>query len=429
MAISSINFQVATKHSKSHMMRISKTTYLIDPHSKENEYKSYLFPDDFLEKAKLLAKEKTKRSMQKLAIDNFVQEAVLNLNEHHSLSDVEQVFKDLKAEFGGFEVFDIAVHKDEGYFYNIEEKLEYRPNADIFYNEKDKQFYLNKELTNIANMDLFEKRYNYHSHILFTKFDKEKGKNAQLKRADMRKIQTIVSKSLGMQRGEEFSKAKRQNHWQLKQQADIKRSVKKEHQEEINKVLIKQKELKAEIKKLKEELQEQGATRADYAQLEELNRDLKAKIKAKELTRAELRESFNKLKEELIQEKEEIQNKLIEARETILEQKTTIDTLESDLKASEQREVVLNNTNKVLKVENKFLYNAFQVIANWINFKDNEKNKGKWVNNLIDALKTRLLGDAIPPQEAIETSKPLEENANDELDEIMKKINKPKRHR
>ena len=339
------------------------------------------------------------------------------------------MFEDLKAEFGGFEIFDIAVHKDEGYFYNTEEELEYRPNADIFYNEKDKQFYLNKELTNIANMDLFEKRHNYHSHILFTKFDKEKGKNAQLKRADMRKMQTIVAKSLGMQRGEEFSKAKRQNHWQIKQQADIKRSVKKEYQEEINKVLIKQKELKAEIKKLKEELQKQGATRADYAQLVELNRDLKAKIKAKKLTREELRESFNKLKEELITDKKEELEKLIEARETILEQKMTIDTLESDLKASEQQKVVLNNTNKVLKVENEFLYNAFEVISKWINFKDNEKIKAKWVNNLINALKTRLLGDTPPPQEAIPAPKSFVENADDELAEIMKKINKPKLNR
>jgi len=59
----------------------------------------------------------------------------------------------------------------------------------------------------------------------------------------------------------------------------------KSHKKEESKtVKAKQKDLKEDIAKLKKQLQEQGARREQYAQLEQFNRDLKAKIKAKDLT-------------------------------------------------------------------------------------------------------------------------------------------------
>lgn len=299
MSIASINIQSAKATSKAHMSRDKnhKITYLLDPDSNENEYKSFLDSEKYLTAAKVAAKKITGRKMQQKAIDNFVQEAVLNLENFHHVDDVEKIFIELKKEFGGFEIFDIAIHRDEGYFYNFSEDLEYRPNRDIFFNESDKNFYLDSKFKNQADLNQFEKRYNFHAHVLFSKFDMATGKNPRLKKSDMSKMQTISANALGMQRGELFSKAKRMSHWQLKKGLDLKRD---EKQKEQKKSLAKQKDLKSEIGKLRAELQELGAVRADYAKLEQVNKELKEQIKQKDLTEQELKQEINLWRDEVI---------------------------------------------------------------------------------------------------------------------------------
>ena len=299
MSIASINIQTAKATSKAHISRDKnhKITYLLDPDSKKNEYKSFLDSEKYLEAAKVAAKKLTGRKMQQKAIEHFIQEAVLNLENFHTVADVEKVFLELKKEFGGFEVFEIAIHRDEGYFYNLKEELEYRPQRDIFFNDQDKKFYLDSSFKNEADLNQFEKRYNYHAHVLFSKFDMTTGKNPRLKKSDMSKIQTISAQALGMQRGELFSKAKRMSHWQLKKGLDLKRD---EKQKEQKKSLAKQKDLKNEIGKLRIELQELGAVRADYAKLEQVNKKLKEQIKQKDLTEQELKQEINLWRDEAI---------------------------------------------------------------------------------------------------------------------------------
>lgn len=294
MSIASINIQTAKSNSKAHLSRDKnhKITYLLDPDSKENEYKTFFDSEKYLAAAQVAAKKLTGRKMQQKAIEHFVQEAVLNLEVFHHVEDVEKVFLELKKEFGGFEIFDIAIHRDEGYFYNLNEELEYRPNRDIFFNDQDRNFYLDSKFTKQADLNQFEKRYNHHAHVLFSKFDLSTGKNPRLQKSDMSKIQTITAKSLGMQRGELFSKAKRMSHWQLKKGLDLKRDEKKKAQKNS---LAKQKDLKAEISKLRAELQEQGAIRKDYAKLEQTNKELKEKIKQKDLTEQELKKRVEEL--------------------------------------------------------------------------------------------------------------------------------------
>jgi len=262
-----------------------KITYLIDPNSTENTYQSFLPAEEYLETAILAAKKLTGRKMQQKAIDNFTQEALINLENFHSIFDVVKVFIELKKEFGGFELFDIAIHHDEGYFYHREKDLEYRPNRDIFFNDANQKFYLDSKFQKEADLTQFDKRYNIHAHVRFSKFDTTTGKNPRLQKSDMSKIQTITAKSLGMQRGELWSKAKRMSHWQLKAGYDKKRDEKKTK----NETLAKQEDLKAENAKLKAQLQELGAERADHAKREQLNKELKERIKQKDLTIEELK--------------------------------------------------------------------------------------------------------------------------------------------
>jgi len=93
MAKASINFQVATSNSEKHIERQSKVTYLLDPDSTKNEYQTFRSSKDYLSAAKVAAKKITGRTMQKLAEKNFVQEAVVNLESHHTLKDVKNISK------------------------------------------------------------------------------------------------------------------------------------------------------------------------------------------------------------------------------------------------------------------------------------------------------------------------------------------------
>lgn len=329
MAKSSINFQKASINSKAHMLRISKVTYLLDNENSKNVFKEYLDANTFLEQAKIITKEKTKRSMQKLAIENFIQEAVLNIKEHTSIKDIENLFKKFNKEFGGgFKVFDIALHKDEGVFidskFNIDdlvwdskslkwfkenedvtnEVFAIAPGRDIFYNADDKSWYKEKDFKQKIDTTKYQKFYNYHSHIRFTKFDENNGKNIRLSKSDLSKIQDITAKHLDMERGEKWSKNKRMTHWQKKALYDENTKQKALKQ-------ATQKDLKTEIATLRAELKENKANRSDYAQLEQKKKELEEQIKKKNLTIEELKEQVNKLQKEF-NEHSRLQTKLSE---------------------------------------------------------------------------------------------------------------------
>lgn len=351
VSIASINIQSAKASSKAHMSRDKnhKITYLLDPDSNGNEYKSFLDSEKYLAAAMVAAKKLTGRKMQQKAIDNFVQEAVLNLENFHSVENIEKVFLELKKEFGGFQIFDIAIHRDEGYFYNFKEDLEYRPNRDIFFNDQDKNFYLDSKLKNKADLNQFEKRYNFHAHVLFSKFDMTTGKNPRLKKSDMSKIQTISANALGMQRGELFSKAKRMSHWQLKKGLDLKRD---EKQKEQKKSLAKQKDLKDKIGKLRAELKELGAVRADYAKLEQVNKELKEKIKQKDLTEQELKQEINLWRDEAISQENQKLKIELESKISPNEGKSTPKDDKNALKAVFEEINHQNEEGKAFEADN-----------------------------------------------------------------------------
>ena len=332
MAKASINFATAKGggESEKHMDRDPdhKVTYLLDHDSKNNEYKTYRSASDYLEKAKVAAKEITGRKMQQKAIDNFVQEAVVNLNENHTVDDVKKVFDEFQKEFGGFEVFKIAVHRDEGVFVDTEhdikdleydsktltwikngldvtnEVYDYAPNRNIFYNAEDKNWYLDKKFTEQIDTSRLQIKMNYHAHVQFTKFDMSQGRNARspetkngkrshgLTKSDLSRIQDINAQILGMQRGEKFTKTKRMNHYQVKQAHDSKREIKKQ---------VKAK--KKDIDKLKDEIRaemiaEGGHTPDEYKALNDKFKALQKQRKNDELTIKDLKEKVNRWKHE-----------------------------------------------------------------------------------------------------------------------------------
>ena len=308
MAKSSINFAKASAGGLRHNDRTEAPSYLLpkefrlsndcDISAKEAEKKI----QDLYSAAKDNYQEKFG---QKLQAKSYTWEAVINLNKEHTLEDVQRLTKEIEKETG-FTSVQIAVHRDEG---RIERNIPI---------------------------------YNIHAHVTFFTLDKETGEQLYrrqvtdkqkkrdikpMNRERLSKIQDLTAKSLSMERGKKGSKTVRLDH----------KAYKATKQAE----LAKQKDLKDEIKKLREKLKEQDAIREDYAKLEQLNKELKERIRLKELTISELEEikaNYFAMKTEYTEETtamtkselEDVQEELDEALETIEIQSKEIAKLEEE---------------------------------------------------------------------------------------------------
>lgn len=233
--------------------------------------------------------DRTGQKLQKNAVTHL--SAIVNFNKEHTPEDMKRVCDLLERKFDT-KIIQYAMHRDEG-----------KINED---GTPDK---------------------NYHAHIEFMGLN-SKGESIrrQLTKAVLSNLQTEVAKELGMERGvsstytkeeyklitadlkkpEEYATKKEYNtaFRERAQELNIHKPKHtkrldtydyKFHQQEKERavkeaVLATQKELKAEMAKMKEQLQQVGAGRAEYAALEQLNRELKEQIKAKDLTIDQLKE-------------------------------------------------------------------------------------------------------------------------------------------
>ena len=230
---------------------------------KENEFdrngiEAQKLLDSYIKEAKENYKNETGQKFQGRVL-NF--EAVVNLNQNHTMEDLKKLNENIEKEFG-FRAVQTAIHRDEGHI------KDGRP------------------------------IYNYHAHIVFCNLDKN-GKTLlkNMTKSDLSKLQDLVSDNLQMERGKPAKEtgAKHKHHTVYRAEKE------KEHLENENKSLkmelVKAKELQELNKELREELKQAAATREDYAKLEALNKDLKEKIKSKELTNEQLTKIIDEYKQ------------------------------------------------------------------------------------------------------------------------------------
>ena len=230
---------------------------------KENEFdrngiEAQKLLDSYIKEAKENYKKETGQKFQGRVL-NF--EAVVNLNQNHTMEDLKKLNENIEKEFG-FRAVQTAIHRDEGHI-------------------KDGQ-----------------PIYNYHAHIVFCNLDKN-GKTLlkNMTKSDLSKLQDLVSDNLQMERGKPAKEtgAKHKHHTVYRAEKE------KENLENENKSLkmelVKAKELQELNKELREELKQAAATREDYAKLEALNKDLKEKIKSKELTNEQLTKIIDEYKQ------------------------------------------------------------------------------------------------------------------------------------
>lgn len=327
---SSASFNSGTKTSMSnakHNDRSRTPKYIFDYNAK-NEYDNSAkeVQREFKKLDRQVAKRRKELGMKKVSTQaHKMKELVINLEAHHTLKDLDKISNHLEEKYG-FKVLQKAIHRDEGLFleklncdvknwdqndYNYDKVkgwidksgkvdndiVAYRPDRDIFWNEKDKSWYTDKNFSEKFDTSKMQSRKNYHAHIIVWNLDKEgrtiagnlkqdfdrlivkQKHNQEIEKLKMQgaskdeirrvntfhkkelqerphvaetsKLQDFVADALQMQRGEKGRKNKSDNIHKFKADAENLDRAKAKLREQKAKQSKENTELKAEVQKLK----------------------------------------------------------------------------------------------------------------------------------------------------------------------------------
>lgn len=358
MAKSSINFQQSSGNAFEHNDREHSPDYVFKEKSHLNECnrtakEAHKLYKKLREEA---IRNYTKRTGQKIQTkeERFRWSAVINLNAHHTLKDLEELAKIFEDKFG-WQPLQIAIHKDEGH--------------------KD---------------DNGEFKNNYHAHIEFFMLDKQgiyRFKKNEFNTKKMSEIQDLTAKVLQMERGINYHQAnvereargeqrqktpKHQNHVVYKHNIREKEKLKAQHKQELEQQpsILSKKERNEIIEQERKDSAGQGFTQKFFRALSALKKG------DTEFTKEELLAEIERLKELNKQQELEIKELQKENQELILENsnyeiytKRISQELEQEKETVKYQQVQINrleSENKSLKHENsqlkEFIKNAFDYI-------------------------------------------------------------------
>lgn len=186
MTISSIHFQKAeVEFAEKHNFRTEKKEpeYLLDKqYRKTNEYLKLHDPKELYQEQLKIRNQNHARGFAPHLKDVYW-EAVVNLDEKHSLADVKKVADFIQQKYH-LQPCSIALHHDEGY------------------TDKDGTV-----------------KYNHHAHLCFLTMDNGISTMRKIRSKELRQMQTEVAQLLGLERGKENSKATRLDHKQYREKA------------------------------------------------------------------------------------------------------------------------------------------------------------------------------------------------------------------
>ncbi len=269
--------------------------------------------------------ERTGQKLQKNALTQL--SAVVNLEQHHSLKDLESIKNHLEKTFDT-KVFQMSVHRDEGKLVNKQdENIKLVSGEDFFLNAKDNKLYFDKQFKKEIDMKEWNIEKNYHAHIEMMGLD-SKGNGIKRNYMNIRtlsNIQTFVAKELDMQRGNQsviinengelerdFSnRKKRQDTHPFKESKKIENDAYLKASKEL---LATKEQLKEANNQLRTFMKDNGAGRQDYAELEKEKKILEEQLKAKELTQDGLLKKFKEIQDKFLKEKEHLKS-IIEIKE------------------------------------------------------------------------------------------------------------------
>ena len=415
MAISSIHIETAKPSALIHNERVFSPDYLIVNDKSVNDYKSYT--DIHISELENRAKEdyqKYSKNNRKLPSNaTLVKEAMINLNENHTINDLEKVKNTLEKEYG-YLVTDIAIHRDEGYIETNDKSFimgrnQFKNFKDTPFiaelDSKDNKFYEwvlneNQEWIRLDEIKEYKINYNYHGHIVMLNYDFSKHGTVRNNLKELSRMQTLVARDLGMERGKcsstvEAKKIGVQVQESRKRMNIKEYKVQKRKEKELEKALEKEKKKNINLEK---ELYNFRDTQKEITALTQLSvedrkalHQLNTMCKQNKITPSELKENIDSLinsyniqtnelseKDKLIENLNEkikyydnqiayIDNLLLQVDNLLLE----IETKVSQIETLEKANSILIENNEALKKENEDLANENIKLTEIINSREN----------------------------------------------------------
>lgn len=373
--ISSINFKKSNAIQTRHNDRDLPPNYLIGGNCEVNRncMEALKLKNQIIENAIETYNSKKAIKAPPFKAKSYEWSAVCNIKPETSMADLEKLAKYFNNKYG-FQCYQIAIHRDEGYV-----------------NEQG------------------EKVINHHAHLEFITLDKETGKNKFRRELitpkALRQMQTEVSEILKMERGQDKRITKRQRieprkYAQMKEQE--RKALREQYQTlyEVSKeVILSQKQqiltLMEQKHRLEQErkswIQEKTHTAEEYKAL----RALAEKGKTAEQLESEIQALREKHMQFI-----DLSKAYKEEKESL---KTKINTLESDLKHEKQKnDVLVAKTKEIdfraisdnLKLENERLRQENQELREqnniFLEFCNNIKQKID-VRQILGLIPTKLM--------------------------------------
>lgn len=357
--ISSINFKKSTSFQVFHNSTI-RPNYAIggDLECTLKGYAAKALKEQIIQRAKENYAKHCKAKNKAFQATNYEWSAVVNLKADSTMQDLEKLATHFKEKYG-FQCYQIAIHRDEGY--------------------EDEQG---------------NKHINHHAHLEFITLDEKTGKQCFKMRdfppQKMRQIQTEVAEILKMERGidKRLSGAKRiepriyaKMKEDSKQELRIEKTKNKNLQAELDKEKIKNQKLEAELllsqKQINERIEqerkawiaESGHTKEDYAELRELKKQNYAKIEDLEKKIQALKEEIKNKDKEILEKQTELALELKNKDEVIQNLENQNKTLRIENKALKRKNAMFDRALEcIYKTPNAFQFAYKQVIKRLINY-------------------------------------------------------------
>ena len=352
--------------------------------------------------------KRTNQKLQKTAVTHL--SAVVNLERHHTLKDLEKIKNELEKVFDT-KVFQMAIHRDEGKIKHKKTGEYLVSGIDFFYDVNDNKYYTSK-IKNIYSNELDINEYsiekNYHAHIEMMGLDSDGNAIRQkMNRFVLSNLQDFTAQTLDMERGNNYQlkkSAKRLDTNEFKKQAKKENEVKKTITKEKNTTRIIKEELellKKENSKFRTELKEKegGATREEFGLLEALNKQLQEDLKASKIDLSKALEKIEELKKDIFHPvKKYKDNTPAKNIDVVKYYEKNIDTLKNENKAiQEQKEVLaIENLDLQKKInssssQNDLLIQEIQDLKAEVKILENEnKTLKEKIKNIVSLANEKI---------------------------------------
>ena len=307
-------------------------------------YEALKLKEQIIENAKEAYIKNTK---QKFQAKSYEWSAVVNIKPDTTMKDLENLAKHFEKKYG-FQCYQIAIHRDEGYIENG------------------------------------EKHINHHAHLEFITLDKQTGKNCfklrDFPKSKMREIQDEVAEILGMERGQDkrISKRERVEPRKYAQMKEQEKKTQKELKAELEQEKLSSKEIKAYIEQFRKNCTGKDLPKEFFRDISNLKKQ--AEPTTKEFlddTLETLLQSYLKEKEKNIKletKNKEIETEILSKQELEIEFQNIIKRHEAEIEKLKQQKIELEAKLKEFNLEQEQKEKSpAQIDLNFINKIENTR--------------------------------------------------------